>query len=230
MKINKITLDQCEGIKGMVVVIDVIRAFTTAAFAFSAGVDKIYLVSTVEEAFALHHKISNSLLIGEVEGEPVEGFHYRNSPSQINKISLSGKKLIMRTSNGSQGIAKSKVADQLLACSFTNAHATLEYIRQINPNKLTFVITNQNNGDEDLALADYLEEKLTKDNDILISPFLERVKKSKLGSLLQRNESLFYPSSDLESVLMVNKFSFAMKVFCNEENFIMTTKFNKEIE
>jgi len=221
MDINKVTLDKCERLKGMVVVIDVIRAFTTTAFALFAGVEKIYLTSTVKEAFSLYEKMPNSLLIGEIEGKPVKGFHYCNSPSQISSTSFIGKNLIMKTTNGTLGIVKSKSADQLLACSFTNANATLEYIRQINPCKLTFVITNPTNGDEDLALADYLEEKLTKESDVLISPFLQRVKKSKLGRLLQKNESSFYPSIDLDAVLMANKFSFVMKVFHDGDNFIM---------
>ncbi len=227
MEINKVTLDQCERLKGMVIVIDVIRAFTTTAFAFSSGAEKIYLVSTIKEAFDLHHKIPDSLLVGEAEGHPVRGFHFNNSPSQIKNANLMGKELIMRTSCGSQGIIKSKAAGHLLACSFTNAYATLEHIRQINPNNLTFVITNQNNGDEDLALADYLEKKLTQKNDVSISPFLERVKKSNLGRLLQRNTSSFYPSTDLDTVIMANKFNFIMKVSHVGENFIMTNKFNK---
>jgi len=37
---------------GVVVVIDVMRAFTTAAYAFEAGIGEIELVSTVEEALA----------------------------------------------------------------------------------------------------------------------------------------------------------------------------------
>jgi 2-phosphosulfolactate phosphatase len=37
---------------GVVVVIDVMRAFTTAAYAFAAGIREIELVATVEEALA----------------------------------------------------------------------------------------------------------------------------------------------------------------------------------
>jgi len=225
--INKISLGCFERAEGMVIVIDVIRAFTTAAFAFSCGIEKIYLVGTVKEAFDLYCKMPDSLLVGESEGHPVRGFHLSNSPSQINNVSLEVKKLIMRTSCGSQGIIKSKGADHLLACSFTNAHATLEHIRRLNPSNLTFVITNQDNGDEDLALADYLEKKLTQGNDVPILPFLERVKKSKLGRLLQKNASSFYPSTDLKAVLMANKFNFIMKISHVGKNFIMTNEFNK---
>ena len=39
--------------EGVVVVIDVFRAFTTAAVAFSRGVEKIIMVAEVEEALRL---------------------------------------------------------------------------------------------------------------------------------------------------------------------------------
>ena len=37
-------------VTGAVVVVDVIRAFTTAAYAFAAGADHIFLVDTLDEA------------------------------------------------------------------------------------------------------------------------------------------------------------------------------------
>ena len=46
-------VDGARQARGVVVVIDVMRAFTTAAYAFGAGVVEIDLVTTVEEALAL---------------------------------------------------------------------------------------------------------------------------------------------------------------------------------
>jgi hypothetical protein len=40
------------GVNGSVVVVDVIRAFTTAAYAFGSGASEIHLVDDVEEALA----------------------------------------------------------------------------------------------------------------------------------------------------------------------------------
>ncbi len=53
MEISFATLDNCETAEATVVAIDVVRAFTTAAYALAARVREILLVCTVEEALAL---------------------------------------------------------------------------------------------------------------------------------------------------------------------------------
>ena len=55
MKHNFIFLPLAEAdqARGAVVVIDVLRAFTTAAFAFTRGANRILPVSSVDEALAL---------------------------------------------------------------------------------------------------------------------------------------------------------------------------------
>jgi 2-phosphosulfolactate phosphatase len=68
MKFEQVSLQSCAEATGLVVVIDVIRAFTTAAFAFAAGAETITLVSTVEEALTLRKQQPDSLVMGEVGG------------------------------------------------------------------------------------------------------------------------------------------------------------------
>ena len=53
MEFEFLPLSGADNASGVVVVIDVVRAFTTAAFIFDAGAAEIILVSTVEEALAL---------------------------------------------------------------------------------------------------------------------------------------------------------------------------------
>ena len=43
-----------EQVQGLPIIIDVLRAFTTSAVLFSLGIESLILVSTAEEAFALH--------------------------------------------------------------------------------------------------------------------------------------------------------------------------------
>ena len=62
------------------VVIDVLRAFTTAAYAFAAGARRIWLVETVEEALAVKAARPGTLAMGENRGRWVEGFDFSNSP------------------------------------------------------------------------------------------------------------------------------------------------------
>ena len=50
VRVHRVPLDACHTVRGTVLVIDVIRAFTTAAYAFAAGARDIVLVSGVDEA------------------------------------------------------------------------------------------------------------------------------------------------------------------------------------
>lgn len=66
------------GVSGPVVVVDVIRAFSTAAYAFGAGARCIYLVATVEEALAFKAANAGALAMGEERGFRPEGFDLPN--------------------------------------------------------------------------------------------------------------------------------------------------------
>ena len=73
MQITHATNDTCGDATGAVIASDVLRAFTTAAFAFAAGARDILLVSTVAEALALRARFPGSFVMGEVDGLPVAG-------------------------------------------------------------------------------------------------------------------------------------------------------------
>ena len=58
---------------GTVVIIDVYRAFTTAAVALQRGAARILLVNTPESAFKLRREGRGDLCMGEVSGIKVPG-------------------------------------------------------------------------------------------------------------------------------------------------------------
>src|ERR1044072_6528204 len=91
MKFKYTNLETCHEAKAFVVVIDDIRAFTDAAFAFSRGAREIHPVRAVEEALELRQQIPGSLVCGEVGGLPPEGFDFGNSPTHTNTLNLRGK-------------------------------------------------------------------------------------------------------------------------------------------
>ncbi len=214
MKFYYTNLETCHEATGMVVVIDVIRAFTNAAYVFARGAKEIYPVSTVEEALQFKAETPNSLACGEVGGLPPEGFDFGNSPSQANLLDLSGKVIVQRTGAGTQGIVRSVNATTLLAASFVVANATMKYIQKLASDSVTFVITGQaenGRGDEDLACAEYLET-LLKGQQPDTALYIERVFKSHDAQMHLDSNLPEFPLSDLDLCTQIDEFGFAMLV------------------
>lgn len=209
VQVRKINNHGAHHAEGVVVVIDVLRAFTTAAFAFESGAKEIILVKEHQEALDLRKQVPDAVIIGEINrGQPTSDFDYLNSPSQIQDAPLSGKTVILRTSSGTQGAVNAKHAEHLLLASFCTAQATLQYIRKLDPQIVTFVITSSHSIDEDLALADYLEARLLLGDEVTPCPYLKRVDASSSAQLCKNNEIEYMPKEDLDLALQIDKFSF----------------------
>ncbi len=223
MDIQRATNETCGKATGAVVVIDVLRAFSTASYALAAGARKIYLVSTVEEAFALKERFPDALMTGEVDGLPIEGFDYGNSPTQLVNENLAGRRLIQRTSAGTQGVTRSKQAGLLFASSLCVAGATARYLRRRNLAQITFVITGshtRDRGDEDRACADYVE-CLLRGEFPPRETYIQRVRSAVAArKFLDPNETQ-YPLSDLDYCCKVDHFDFAMLVKREDGLFVL---------
>src|SRR5258705_2465940 len=214
MKFHYTNLETCREARGMVVVIDVIRAFTNAAFAFSRGAKEIYPGSTVGEALQFKAETPNSLACGEVGGMPPEGFDFGNSPTQTDTLDLSGRVIIQRTGAGTQGIVRSINGNTIFAASLVVANATVLHILKHMPESVCFVITGQfsdESGDEDLACAEYLE-LLLKGKQPNPAPYINRVYKSRDALFHLDPNFPAFPKSDLEQCTSIDAFDFAMPV------------------
>ena len=222
MKFHYTDLETCHEAIGVVLVIDVLRAFSTAAFAFACGAQEILLVSTVEEALSLKSMIPNSQAMGEVGGLRPDGFDFGNSPTYISKAELLGKTMIHRTSAGTQGVVRSRNAEVMLACSFVVASAAACYIGKLGVPEVTFVVTGKsyNGGDEDLACAEYLEA-LLKGHQPKRGPLIRRVLESKDAFPHLDPAQREFPLSDLELCTQVDKFDFAMPITREDGKLIM---------
>ena len=123
---------------GLAVIIDVFRAFTVEAYLVNNGVQKLIPVGNKQIAYDYKEKHKDCILIGERRGIMLEGFDYGNSPTQIEKIDFSGKTVVHTTSSGTQGIANTQNAKEILTGSLVNAKAIAEYIKSLlegeNPN------------------------------------------------------------------------------------------------
>lgn len=220
MRFNYATLETCHNATGIVLVIDVLRAFSTAAYAFSCGAKEIYLVSEVQKALELKSKTKNTKIMGEVGGLPPEGFDFGNSPTHILKYDLTNITLIQRTSAGTQGVVRCKNANVLLATSFVVAQSTINYVLKLNPNEITFVITGGMGNDEDVACAEFLEKRFTN-QEVDAQFFINRVYQSKDAvEHLDPNKPEF-PESDLDYCTRINYFDFAMPITRENNQLVM---------
>ena len=149
-------------IHGITVVIDVIRAFTTAHEAFLCGASHIYPVATAESAFQLRESYREGLLVGEVQALPIKGFDHGNSPWEIRHTDVRGRYLIMRTTNGVTATLRAQDSRQVLVGALVNARATVRYILDRNPETVVLVASHPT-GDEDVACAEYMRGLLGGD-------------------------------------------------------------------
>ena len=222
MKFHYFNLETCHEATGLVVVVDVIRAFTNAAVAFSRGAKEIHPVSTVEEALEFKRMNPGALVCGEVGGIPPAGFDFGNSPTHTDALDLSGRIIVQRTGAGTQGIVHSIHASHMVAASFVVAGATVKYIQAIHPDEVSFVITgfSYDGGEEDQACAEYLEAFM-QDESPNVTLFLDRVRNSHDGRHLLESAMPHAPVTDLEYCTSVDKFPFAMPVTRTNDCFVM---------
>ena len=223
MNFHYTNLETCHTATGVVIVVDVLRAFSTAAYAFSRGAEKVILVGDVDEAISLKSQIADSKAMGEVRGLPPDGFDFGNSPTQIREQDLSGITIIQRTGAGTQGAVRCKNADVLIASSFVVAQATVKYVRSLAPTDVTFVITGEtySGGDEDFSCAEYLES-LLKGQDVNAEPYIQRVYDCKDAVEHLDPDHPEFPVTDLEYCTHINAFNFAMPITKENGLLVMT--------
>ena len=95
-------LEGVERATGSVAIIDVFRAFATAAAALTNGAAGIVMVGSVEEALSLRQRGVEQVSMGEMPGRAPPGFDFGNSPFEVSQADLCGKMIIQRTGTGTQ--------------------------------------------------------------------------------------------------------------------------------
>ena len=207
---------ELDGVGGAVVVVDVIRAFTTAAYALDAGAAEIWLVAGVDEAVALGRTLPGAIVMGEDRGRRPPGFHLPNSPVLAAQAELAGRPLVQRTSAGTQGAVAATHADLLLAASLVCASATAAALRASGLGAPTYVITGAfpdrpEGGDDDRLTAELIERaRLGQPLDA------EATAQAVAGSdeaavTIALGEGNVHPD-DIAYATAVDRFAFAMRI------------------
>ena len=202
----KIAINRClEGAKiadGITIMMDIFRASNTIISCLAAGASYIIPVGELDKAYHLKKEHPDHLLFGERNGIPPEGFDHDNSPAGSAQLDLKGKKIILTTSAGSQGIINSKKADEILVGSFANAQSVVKYLIARNPKKITLLAIGNNAAEpatEDEECARYIKSLLLGEHidfDQIKSEILKSDGASRLRKLNQQD--------DLELCLKLN--------------------------
>lgn len=198
-----------------VAVIDVFRAFTTAAVALANGASSIVMASTVEEALVLRDSGMGDICMGEVHGKPPPEFDFGNSPFEISAVDFTGKTIIQRTSAGTQGIiAAGKQAKRLYAASLVTGDATVRAMLLGSPDQITLVAMGDNGisrTDEDELCALHLRNRLEGrpgDADAVRRLILAG---GEVGRFHDPTRPYLHPE-DVEIALDVDRYDFAIRV------------------
>lgn len=115
----------------VVLVVDVLRASTSIAAALSNGARAVIPFEGVDEAITSARSLERSevLLAGERKMAPIPGFQLGNSPKEFTADVVSGKIVVMTTTNGTAALASTVGASEVLVGSFANYSAALAWLR-----------------------------------------------------------------------------------------------------
>ena len=200
--------------RGTVVIVDVFRAFTTAAVALARGAAGIIMVADPSEALALRDQGRADVCVGEVNTVRPEGFDLGNSPYEVMQASLEGKRVVQSTRAGVVGVAAATGATVVYGGSFVVADATAQTILQENPPVVTIVAMGYNGimrTDEDELCALYLRNLLQGRR-----PDPDAVRKLVLASgevakFKAPNPPHWHPQ-DVEIALEIDRYDFAIRI------------------
>lgn len=210
-------LEGAQQAEGAVAIIDVFRAFTTAAVALANGASRIFMVGSVEEALSLREGGAAGFCMGEVRGRAPPGFDFGNSPFEIVSMDFRGNAIAQRTSAGTQGIIAARGADFLYAASLVTAKATTKALLSHQAERISLVAMGNNTvtrTDEDELCALHLRNLLEGrpgDPEALRRVILA-------GGEIHRFHDPADPHhpGDLDIALDIDRFDFAIRVMTEE--------------
>jgi 2-phosphosulfolactate phosphatase len=179
---------------GTVAVIDVFRAFTTAAVALANGASKIVIVRTVKEALELRKAGIGEICMGEVRGRAPDGFDFGNSPFEVSTVDFQGKTIIQRTSAGTE--------------------ATVRALLSASPDQISLVAMGDNGlsrTDEDELCAIHLRNRLERrpgDPEAIRRLVLAS---GEVGRFHDPSHPYLHPE-DVDIALDIDRYNFAIRI------------------
>jgi 2-phosphosulfolactate phosphatase len=208
--------------RGLTVIIDVFRAFSTACYVVRNGAEEIIPVGDVDLAYQLKKENPGYVLMGERQGKMLPGFDYGNSPTDIQAVDFTGKTVIQTTSAGTQGFANAKDAAELITGSFVNAEAIVAYITKKSPAKVSLVCMGTwavKANDEDTLCAEYIAGRLNHET-LDKTKIYRRLKESKTARIFFDQAVTWAPETDFDLCLDIGLCDFVLKAERRENDLL----------
>ena len=206
-------VDAARAATGTAIIIDVFRAFTTAAVVLANGAEKVIMVATVEEAQDLLAAGAGSVLMGEVRGRRPLGFDIGNSPFEAATADVAGQTIIQRTGSGTQGVVAAQAASRVFAGALVTATATARAIASEHPDQVNVIAMGEGGvrTDEDEMCAIHLRNLLQGRNgnpDAVREMILAG---DRVQAFNDPSKAHYHPN-DLDIALDVDRYDFAIEV------------------
>ncbi|MFJ4880528.1 2-phosphosulfolactate phosphatase [Streptomyces sp. NPDC088745] len=191
------------------VVVDVMRAFTVAAWAFERGAEKIVLAATPNEALSLRNAHPGWLALKD--GALSEGFDAVNSPALLRELDLAGRTVVQKTTAGTVGALAVAASPLVLCAAFVVAEATARVLRERGADEVTYVVTGEDGrADEDLACAEYIAARAGGE-EAEAGPYVQRARASRAADELTTGVRSGSHPQDVELCVQPDRFPFAME-------------------
>ncbi len=219
-------IDGARKAKGLTVIIDVFRAMTVEAYLLHNGAEDVIPMSSLEEAYQYREKHPDTILIGERDGKMCPGFDYGNSPSQVKNVDFTGKKVIHTTSSGTQGIANSVNATEIITGSIVNAKAIASYIKSVNAEDVSLVcmgLAGIESTREDTLCAEYIKSLLDGSSVDLKAGF-EECRQTSGAKFFDVTMQDVFPRADFDMCLENDIFNFVISVKKQEDGLFHSVK------
>ncbi|RKE23386.1 2-phosphosulfolactate phosphatase [Streptomyces sp. TLI_171] len=201
-------IGELDEVPAVAVVVDVMRAFTVAAWAFDRGAERIVLAGSPAEALAL--KARHPGWVALKDGPPAPGFDAVNSPGRLRSLDLGGRTVVQKTTAGTVGALAVRDAELVLCAGFVVAGATAGLLRARGCDRVTFVVTGEDGrAEEDLACAQYIAE-LAAGGGADAAGFLRRAAGSRAAAELAAGVREGSHPDDVALCLELDRFPFAM--------------------
>jgi len=112
-----------------VVIIDIFRATSTIVTALANGAKSVIPVAKIDECIRISQSIENTVSAGERDGQIAPGLQYGNSPLSYPPEFISGKTLVLTTTNGTKLLHMVEEYHSILIGAFVNLEAVVQHLK-----------------------------------------------------------------------------------------------------